>query len=342
MPLPNHIVKNPLFVLFAAVCLPSGTVTAQCSIESSCGYTVNVSTKILNVVPSTNSCPYGYNYNLRFSYNIEIRGINTCYNGDIGFQPQFICNNQNNGYYTINLQAPSVGSANGTASYSGTLVTSTNPFTGATDCATVTPTSMNCNHMQVTIYGPGLPTTTYPCSFSILPIELLGFSGSFGKNGVLLKWATAMEKNNSFFTVERSADGLAWEVAGQVNGAGNSISRRQYELTDRDFTPGILYYRLKQTDNDGSSRYSEIIFVNAKSGEGNIRYYPNPVKDALTLETGTSLALPFSLSNSLGQQLMGGSVEKTGTLPMETLQPGMYLLRIGNGTMAQHFKVLKD
>lgn len=145
------------------VCLNSTSSFAQCTINSTSGYTVQISVTPLAIIPSSANCVNGYNYNVQFSYSITVTGINTSYNGNIGIQPQIFCNNQNNGNYTIHVAAPTVGSAASSNTYNGTLTTQTNPWTTATDCNTATPSSQNCNSMQVTIFGPGISTNTYPC-----------------------------------------------------------------------------------------------------------------------------------------------------------------------------------
>jgi len=89
-----------------------------------------------------------------------------------------------------------------------------------------------------------------------LPIELLHFTAAINNAEVFLSWATASEINNDFFTLERSVDMQTAEVIGYVQGAGNSNQTLAYQFTDRHPLPGISYYRLKQTDFDGSFEYS--------------------------------------------------------------------------------------
>ncbi|PKR80526.1 hypothetical protein CW751_09125 [Brumimicrobium salinarum] len=91
-----------------------------------------------------------------------------------------------------------------------------------------------------------------------LPIELISFSAdeSAFKNQVDLNWSTASEKNNDFFTLEKSTNGKDWELLKTLNGAGNSTHTLKYRWTDQSPYSGISYYRLKQTDFDGKFSYS--------------------------------------------------------------------------------------
>ena len=85
----------------------------------------------------------------------------------------------------------------------------------------------------------------------ILPVELLTFSAQCDNKKVIVKWSTATEINNDFFTVERSPDALNYLPIGLVNGAGNSSTILNYSFTDTDPLNGTSYYRLKQTDFNG-------------------------------------------------------------------------------------------
>ena len=91
-----------------------------------------------------------------------------------------------------------------------------------------------------------------------LPIELLSFDVTNAKDKIMLNWATASETNNDFFQVERSLDGLHWNVLDTVKGAGDSKELISYEYADLLPYHGRNYYRLKQVDFDGKFEYSSV------------------------------------------------------------------------------------
>jgi hypothetical protein len=95
----------------------------------------------------------------------------------------------------------------------------------------------------------------------LLPITLLDFTGECLNNAVEIKWVTASELNNDFFTIERSSDAINWQIISTVNGAGNSSSAIDYSFIDRNNIFKNSYYRLKQTDFDGTTATSSIIGV---------------------------------------------------------------------------------
>jgi len=90
-----------------------------------------------------------------------------------------------------------------------------------------------------------------------LPIELLSFNGENDGRENMLYWATETEKNNAYFTIERSVDFKDWEVVTTTKGAGTSISGNMYEIVDNNYLNELNYYRLSQTDFDGTKAIFE-------------------------------------------------------------------------------------
>ena len=111
---------------------------------------------------------------------------------------------------------------------------------------------------------------------SSLPIELVSFSSQCTNNSVVLNWATATEINNNFFTIERSADGEEFTQIATLKGAGNSNSLLNYSTVDENPIYGTSYYRLKQTDYNGSSVIYSNIVVNYSGSPSICNVFPNP------------------------------------------------------------------
>jgi hypothetical protein len=121
-----------------------------------------------------------------------------------------------------------------------------------------------------------------------LPIRLVYFDARLNEGKVKLSWSTASETNNSYFTVERSADGENFEPVSQQKGANNSTTTLYYAATDADPLDGISYYRLRQTDFDGRFTYSIVQSVKndglQKISDFEIKSIaPNPFTETFTV-----------------------------------------------------------
>jgi hypothetical protein len=96
---------------------------------------------------------------------------------------------------------------------------------------------------------------------SILPVELLDFNATNDGPAILLEWTTGSERNNDHFTVERSADHLYWTTVLTTPSSGSSTSVQVYRAHDVQPLPGVSYYRLRQTDLDGTSALGPSVAV---------------------------------------------------------------------------------
>ena len=119
-----------------------------------------------------------------------------------------------------------------------------------------------------------------------LPIQLLEFNAEVNDEGTVdITWATASEINNEYFTVERSVDGIDFETVLEREGAGTSNQVIEYAAVDENPLMGSSYYRLKQTDYDGSFEYSDLQVVKVLRAL-NFSVRPNPATDRLQITFG--------------------------------------------------------
>ena len=176
-----------------------------------------------------------------------------------------------------------------------------------------------------------------------LPIDLLWFTSECDGSNIILKWATASEINNDFFTLERSDDAKNWQIIANVNGAGNSNTTINYEFIN-PLSTKFYYYRLKQTDFDGKFEYSNIISASCNEELlKEINFYPNPVTNELTIETtGNNEAVNFEIINSSGAVVYKSSfIEKT-TIQTSILATGHYIIKFESGNIFEFRKVIKQ
>jgi hypothetical protein len=147
-----------------------------------------------------------------------------------------------------------------------------------------------------------------------LPVELVNFKAIQNEDVVDLTWMTASEINNNFFTIEHSLDGKNYKQLFNVEGSGNSTIINEYKTVDPKPYKGLAFYRLKQTDFDGKSTYSEPVSVHFIDGGIESYFYPNPFSSTATLAINSGRKIENSILNiysSIGEVTR---VESTSTI----------------------------
>lgn len=140
---------------------------------------------------------------------------------------------------------------------------------------------------QKGIYFKGFNYTAGP-----LPVKYLSFTGNAINKAVVLNWATAQEINHNYFEIERSFTGRDFTSIGLALDGFENGTKKEYAFKDNSALLDdreIVYYRLKQFDNDGKFTYSTILVVRIKSiSKVDIQVSPNPFTERITVRfTGT-------------------------------------------------------
>jgi hypothetical protein len=190
--------------------------------------------------------------------------------------------------------------------------------------------------------GPGPDAGPIRLQAAPLPIELLSFTAEIANETfVELRWITATETNNDFFTLERSANGVTYEKVKVVDGSGNSSGIKEYSAMDNTPFEGTSYYKLKQTDFNGQFTYFSPIAVEySKSGTGCIlTVYPNPCSSECKIDLSgcddqTSPEINVELLDAAGNKVFSkipvrddkGSFSFTVD-SNNNLKPGVYVVR---------------
>jgi len=160
---------------------------------------------------------------------------------------------------------------------------------------------------------------------AILPVELVRFNANAKNNRVSLEWQTASEINNEGFEIQKSKDGITWDILDFVEGRGTSEVLNTYESIDKLPNPGANYYRLKQLDFDGEFAYSKIVSVDFNQ-LNEVGIFPNPVKSQLTLTNGAGQA---TIYNALGQTVKQLTINANqATIQLADLLNGQYYLQV--------------
>lgn len=166
-----------------------------------------------------------------------------------------------------------------------------------------------------------------------LPVEMAFFKGEIAQTNASLSWVTLSEKNNNYFVVESSTNGIDFDSIATVIGNGNSSTLHSYSYSASFPSRAINYYRLKQVDYNGEYVYSKIIVLHAQQFNFNVS--PNPAIDVLRLhlQANSNEPVQVSITNSTGQTVYYQTIEPTSinTISTADFTEGFYLIRVIQG-----------
>ena len=187
---------------------------------------------------------------------------------------------------------------------------------------------------------------------TLLPIELVSFTAQCDGRSSLVEWTTATEKNNDYFSLERSDDAVNFTEIARVAGAGNSIEPIDYAYTDYGIHGGDNYYRLVQVDYDGTRTASEVIVANCiepEVGEPDVQAYPNPFSNDLTvvLDNFGNRAATIEVYDMLGKLIYTNKVAAPQNsyetiLNLSNLPPAAYTVRVSTTDFVINRNVVKQ
>lgn len=140
--------------------------------------------------------------------------------------------------------------------------------------------------------GGGFGAGYSPGSGAPLPVTYLSFKATPVENSYIrLDWATASERDNKGFVIERSEDGRIWQNIGWADGNGTTTTVMNYSYNDQQVAPNVVYYyRLRQTDYSGREELSNIVAAKIM-GEDKFEiseFIPTKVEGTTTVNVATS------------------------------------------------------
>ncbi len=173
---------------------------------------------------------------------------------------------------------------------------------------------------------------------TVLPVTLTEFKAVKEEGMATLLWSTTFETNSDYFAVEHSLNAKNWNEIGKVSATGESNGLINYHYTHIDPLSGQNYYRLRQTDNDGTFAFSRIASVNFSDKKSKPLLYPNPVSDRLYLNNSAK-AVEVGIYNLSGQTVLEFSGDGSDGISLQNIGSGIYVVKIrdqdGLGRTAQ-------
>ncbi len=190
-------------------------------------------------------------------------------------------------------------------------------------------------------------------SLSSLPVKGLKINSvEETASGARLLFSTESEYNTSMMETQKSTDGINWSTIHQQPAAGNSDRYKTYNSTDSEISAAGVYYRIRQTDIDGTFTYSAVVSFKGGAKNGNaMTAYPNPFSSRLSVnivatENDSYQITLFSAAGAQIQQIRLASRKGTNMVEFNSsqLQKGMYLITALNsdGSIRYSQKLIKN
>jgi len=183
-----------------------------------------------------------------------------------------------------------------------------------------------------------------------LPIDLISYTGKVQAQGNMLKWVTATETENAYYTLEHSTDGYSFKKVAIIDGAGTVSEPQSYNYLHRDAPAGISYYKLWQTDYDGTKTYVGIVGLTRGEVTLNITsIQPIPVLEYMELvytsisETQAQLQIFDAVGRSTIDMIIQSNIGiNNKTIDVSSFTPGIYFLTISQGDDVVTQKFIKE
>ncbi|MES2431455.1 MAG: PKD-like domain-containing protein [Bacteroidota bacterium] len=171
-----------------------------------------------------------------------------------------------------------------------------------------------------------------------LPIQFSEVKAFCQNDGITVQWKVENEFGVKGYEVERSLDGINFIKTNTIFPLGNNNSSLTYTWLDHQANSGTYFYRIKNIEDNGVVKYSDIIKVTINKQIPSISIYPNPPKNnfiGIKMENMPKGEYRVNLFNSIGQLLIAKDLEHLQmednykTINLEgTLSKGVYQLEV--------------
>jgi alpha-tubulin suppressor-like RCC1 family protein len=143
-----------------------------------------------------------------------------------------------------------------------------------------------------------------------------------------VEWMTEQEAGVSHFQVERSINGRDWSVVLDKKQAQSGDWAHAYNFIDKDYIPGVVYYRVKEVDLDGKSAYSTVMMIEADPGFNRIIAYPSPTDKVLYVGNIEKSKLSSIILYSINGEKVKSWNQPQDSYDVSGIQAGIYLLKV--------------
>ncbi|ASS49422.1 MAG: hypothetical protein A3D31_03130 [Candidatus Fluviicola riflensis] len=178
----------------------------------------------------------------------------------------------------------------------------------------------------------------------LLPVEMTEFDVTCEEGSAAIHWETETERDNAYFTLERSCDGVNFQPIKQITGSGTTQQVHDYQVNDDDLCSGVSYYRLSQTDLNGEQKVLGIRSTKSCLLPTELVVFPNPATDELTVSWNGKAVKELVLYDAVGQLIFTkndwSEQASSATMDVSQLAAGVYYLTVYQTFGAETIKVV--
>ncbi|MEO0895759.1 MAG: T9SS type A sorting domain-containing protein [Bacteroidota bacterium] len=201
------------------------------------------------------------------------------------------------------------------------------------DSTTFDPTNGNLTPISYPNGGGGDDRDWRSAFNANFPVSWLSFEAKWEGNAGKLSWETASELNSREFQIERKNKGSqAFLAIGSVPSFGTTNQVQSYDFSDEEAfaaaREGVIIYRIKQIDIDGSVDFSNSVELAPKEGNLNVKVFPNPANNRINLQTGLdpSAVGTVEVIAVNGQVIYQGSLSSSQQIDVSSWNAGTYVV----------------
>lgn len=127
-----------------------------------------------------------------------------------------------------------------------------------------------------------------------MPVKMGPLRGETnGDQHGILSWTTYTESQNKGFEVQRSADGVHFVkrsfIPSKANGGNSQVETSYRYDAGRLIEPA--YFRVEQIDVNGTSTFTNTVYLQGAQASSGLLVYPNPVHNELSIQAPVQLSL---------------------------------------------------
>lgn len=190
--------------------------------------------------------------------------------------------------------------------------------------------------------GTATAASTLTLNGTPLSVALRTFTGVFEQGVTTLKWELTQPQDARKMSVEYSADGKSWSVAGIVSPFS---TENNYSFLHRPAAQSGHFYRLLVEENNGHSFYSRTLyFTDDPNRNTGIVLYPSVLSRGTTLQIvlpGSATPVQIHLTDATGKLIKSfTSEEKYIQFNTSSLTSGNYFVVVLSGQAVYTSKFL--